>query len=44
MHMHRAAEKIVGAQGKYKKWGPYYRLSEGGLGACPHEILRFYML
>ena len=40
----RAAERIVGPQGKYKKWGPYYRLCEGGLGGCPWEILGFYML
>ena len=37
----RVAERIVEAQGKYEKWGPYYRLCEGGLGACPQEILRF---
>ena len=31
-----AAERIVGARGKYKKWGPYYRLCKGGgLGARP---------
>ena len=40
----RVPERIVGAQGNYKKWGPYYRLCEGGLGACPQEMLRFYML
>ena len=36
----RAAERIVGAQGKYKKWGPYYGLCEGDLRARPQEILR----
>ena len=41
--MLRAADSIVGAQGKYKKWGPYYRLCEECLGACPQEILRFNM-
>ena len=40
----RAAKRIVGARGKYKKWGPYYRSCEGDLGACPQENLRFYML
>ena len=37
----RAAERIVRAQDKYKKWGSYYRLCEGDLGAWPQEILRF---
>ena len=27
----RAAEKIAGAQGKYKEWDPQYGLCEGGL-------------
>ena len=36
----RAAERIVGALGKYKS-GP---MGEGGLGACHQENLRFYML
>ena len=40
----RAAERIVGAQGKYKKWGSYYRLCERDLGAHPQQNLRFYML
>ena len=31
----RAAKRIVGAQGKYKKWDPFYRLCEGGLGHMP---------
>ena len=31
----RAAKRIVGAQGKYKKWDPFYRLCEGGLGRTP---------
>ena len=44
--MNRAAERIVGALGKYKsganiKVGP---IREGGLGARPQEILRLYML
>ena len=39
-----SAERIVGAQGKYKKWGPCCRLCEGGLGVRPQKILRFYML
>ena len=40
----RAAERIVGAQGKYmyKKMEPI--LCERGLGARPQKILRFYML
>ena len=40
----RAAERIRGAQGKYKKGGPYYRLWEGVWGHAPKEILRFYVL
>ena len=39
----RAAEKIVGTQGNCKKWGPYFRLYEWGLGARPQKILRFYV-
>ena len=35
----RAAERIGGAQGKYKKWAPENGLCEGGLGARPQEIL-----
>ena len=31
----RATKRIVGAQGKYKKWDPFYRLCEGGLGRTP---------
>ena len=42
--LYRATERIVGAWGKYKKWGPYYRLCEAGSGARSQEILRFYML
>ena len=38
----RAAERIVGAQGKYIKSGPYCVKGVGG--ARPHKILRFYML
>ena len=34
----RAADRIVGAQGNYKKWGPYHRLCEEGLGAGPKKI------
>ena len=34
----RAADRIVGAQGNYKKWGPYHRLCEGGLGAGPKKF------
>ena len=40
----QAAERIGGAQGKYKKWGPIKWTCKGGLGARPQEILRFYML
>ena len=36
----RAAERIVGALGKYKSG----RMGDVGLGARPQEILRFYML
>ena len=31
----RAAKRIGGTQGKYKKWDPFYRLCEGGLGHMP---------
>ena len=31
----RVPERIVGAQGNYKRWGPYYRLCEGGSGGMP---------
>ena len=41
--MPRATNSIVGALGKYKKWGPYYRMCEEYLGAYPQEILRFNM-
>ena len=34
---------LLGAQGNCKKWGPYYRLCEGGLGHAPRKFLRFYM-
>ena len=40
----RATERIGGAQGKYKEWGPEIWMVEGGLGARPQETLRFYML
>ena len=30
--LYRTTERIVGAWGKYKKWGPYYRLCEAGSG------------
>ena len=43
-HSTQAAKRIVGAQGKYEKWGPCYRLYKGGPGARPQKILRFYML
>ena len=40
----RAAERIGGIQGKYKKWGPSIMdCVKRGLGARPQEILRFYM-
>ena len=39
-----SAKRIVGAQGNYKKWGPYCRLCEEALGARPWKILRFYTL
>ena len=31
----RAAERIVGARGKYENWGRYYRLCKGGSGGTP---------
>ena len=31
----RAAERIVGARGKYENWGQYYRLCKGGSGGTP---------
>ena len=37
----RAAERILVAQGKYKKWGPY--CVRGVWGHAPKKILRFYM-
>ena len=44
-HISRATERIVGARGKYKKWGLYYRLCEGGSGGMPPgNVLQFYML
>ena len=33
-------EKIVAAQGKYRKWGPYYRLLEGVWGHAPRKCLK----
>ena len=35
MHRVRATARIVGAQGKHRKWGPYYRLCERVWGMPP---------
>ena len=45
MHFARAAERIGGSQGKYKKVG-FHKMYcvRGGLGARPQAILRFYNL
>ena len=37
----RAAKRIVGAQGKYKKWDPYCVRGSGGM---PLENFEIYML
>ena len=43
VNTHRAAERIEGAQGKYKKWGPIIQIVEVGSGDTPpgnFEILQ----
>ena len=40
----RAAKRIGGTQGKYKKWDPFIDCVRGVWGTCPQEILRFYLL
>jgi len=38
VHKCRAAKRIEGAQGKYKKWGLAYGLCEGSLGHAPRKF------
>ena len=40
----QAAERIGGAQGKCKKWGPLYGLCEGGLGHAPRKFWDLHAL
>ena len=40
----QAAERIGGAQGKCKKWGPLYGLCEGGLGHTPRKFWDLHAL
>ena len=40
-HSTQAAKRIVGAQGKYEKWGPCYRLYKGVRGHAPRKFWDF---
>ena len=37
-HTHRAAKRIGGAQGKYKKWGPTKWIVRGVWGQAPRKF------